>query len=109
MLGGDVSLLRPLAMGVIPFVELFVRRGNSGKGAKSPAFLHRSSEDGCYDLCDRTSEVLQQPRFGVPRRSETNDHFRRVDLLSQLISEEERQKLGRMVWLAINGIWKPLR
>jgi len=46
-------------MGIIPLVELFVRRGNTRERAKSPTVLHRPTERGFDQPRDSISNVAQ--------------------------------------------------
>lgn len=41
---GDMDLLRPLGMGIISLVELFVRRGDTCERTEPSTILHRPTE-----------------------------------------------------------------
>jgi len=96
-------------MGVISFVEFLVRGSDSREHAKPSALLHRPTEREFDHFRDGTPKVFQQLRLGVPRSGKSHDHLRRVDFLGQLFGEEDRQKFGRVIWLAIEGIWELFR
>ena len=96
-------------MGEISLVELFIRGGNGRQGTKPSALFDRPTEHGFDHLRDETFEVLQQLRFGVSGRCKSNDHLGRVDLISQLLGKEDRQEFGRVIRLAVGGIWELLR